>query len=107
VDRAKAVFLALVVLCALVGLIVWVHTLDRRTNDLEEEVQGLSNRLEAVESRGMPGRGPGGEGMGPPGRPFPPGAARRSVEPPTPTPPPTKPAAPTSPSLPVGRKMRR
>jgi len=61
-DRAKAVFLALVFLVALVGLIVWIHVLNRRVDELTTQVQGLSGRLDKVEGRSSFPRPSGAEG---------------------------------------------
>ena len=67
-DRARVTFLALLSLVILVGLVVWIHSLNQRVDYLSSQVETLSSQIETFEKRMPLPRPPGTEGAGPSGR---------------------------------------
>ena len=62
-ERARTIFFALIALAVIIVLVVWIHTLDRRVDDLAAQVNELSGQQEGG---GVPlvRRGEGGESGG-------------------------------------------
>ena len=106
-DRARVLFFALIALLVVVGLVAWIHTLNRRIDDLTAQVGELSGRVENVE-RGTSSRRPGeGESAERPGRMGgDPGIGRRPGEGGSPRfmPPPSRSEKPNEPAPPAKEK---